>query len=72
MTAAKGITLGDGSGAYIKIANGRVEIASPVGEINVKGSLRAQSPAGGSFAFPAWHAMPVQDVKGTMNFSFSK
>ncbi|SFC14443.1 type VI secretion system secreted protein VgrG [Cupriavidus sp. OV038] len=72
MTAAKGITLGDGSGAFIKIANGRIEIASPVGEVNVKGNLRAQSPAGGSFTFPAWNSMPVQDVNGTMNFSFSK
>ncbi|MHA7683301.1 type VI secretion system Vgr family protein [Cupriavidus sp. PET2-C1] len=72
ITASKGITLGDGAGAYIRIANGKIELASPSGEINVKGNLRTDDPAGGSFAFPAWEAAPLQDVKRNMKFGFSE
>ncbi|WP_227461271.1 type VI secretion system Vgr family protein [Cupriavidus pauculus] len=72
ITASKGITLGDGSGAYLKIANGTIELASPSGKIDVKGNLNVDGPAGGSFVFPNWSAVPVKDIKGDMSFGFSE
>ncbi|WP_454766946.1 type VI secretion system Vgr family protein [Cupriavidus campinensis] len=72
ITASNGITLGDGSGAYIKIASGKIELASPGSEIHVKGNLRVDDPAGGSFAFPAWDASPLQDVNRNTKFGFSE
>jgi type VI secretion system secreted protein VgrG len=72
ITASKGVTLGDGAGAYIKIANGRIELASPSGQIDVKGNLEVTDPAGGNFTFPSWSGAPVKDVKGNMNFGFSE
>nr|WP_144151472.1 DUF2345 domain-containing protein [Paraburkholderia sp. BCC1885] len=72
ITAAKGITLGDGSGAYIKIANGRIELASPSGPIDMKGNLEVDGPAGGSFTFPNWTSTPLKDVKDNLGFSFSE
>ena len=72
ITASKGITLGDGSGAYVKIANGKVEIASPSGDIEVKGNVNIDAPAGGRFTFPNWSNTPLKDVKDNMNFGFSE
>jgi type VI secretion system secreted protein VgrG len=72
ITASKGVTLGDGAGACIKIANGRIELASPSGLIDVKGSLEVGDPAGGSFTFPGWSDVPLKDVKRSMNFGFSE
>jgi type VI secretion system secreted protein VgrG len=72
ITGAKGITLGDGAGAYVKIANGRIEIASPTGRIDIKGNLDVDGPAGGNFTFPNWTSAPLKDVKGDMSFGFSE
>ncbi|NML96467.1 type VI secretion system tip protein VgrG [Paraburkholderia sp. RP-4-7] len=72
ITGSKGITLGDGSGAYVKIANGKIEIASPTGQIEVRGNLNTVDPAGGNFTFPNWSDAPLKDVKGDMNFGFSE
>ncbi|CAG4895275.1 type VI secretion system Vgr family protein [Paraburkholderia gardini] len=72
ITGSKGITLGDGSGAYVKIANGKIELASPSGQIEVKGNLNTGDPASGSFTFPNWSDVPLKDVKGDMNFGFSE
>ncbi|MFP4891777.1 type VI secretion system Vgr family protein [Paraburkholderia sp. EG304] len=71
ITGSKGITLGDGAGAYLKIANGKIEIASP-GEVQVKGGLDVEGSAQGNFTFPRWPAAPLQDVEGNMNFGFSE
>ncbi|MFM0226307.1 type VI secretion system Vgr family protein [Paraburkholderia dipogonis] len=72
ITGSKGITLGDGAGAYVKIVNGKIEIASPSGQIDVKGKLNIADPAGGNFTFPNWSDVPLKDVKGNMNFGFSE
>jgi type VI secretion system secreted protein VgrG len=72
ITASKGITLGDGAGAYIKIANGRVELASPSGQIDVKGNLEVDDPAGGNFTFPGWVTSAPKDVKSNLGFGFSE
>ncbi|RDK01953.1 type VI secretion system tip protein VgrG [Paraburkholderia lacunae] len=72
ITGSKGITLGDGAGAYVKIANGKIEIASPSGQIEVKGNLNTADPAGGNFTFPNWSDAPLKEVKGDMNFGFSE
>ncbi|WP_368621707.1 type VI secretion system Vgr family protein [Paraburkholderia sp. BR13444] len=71
ITGSKGITLGDGAGAYLKIANGKIEIASP-GEVQVKGGLDVEGPAQGNFTFPRWPGAPLQDVEGNMKFGFSE
>lgn len=72
ITGSKGITLGDGSGAYIKIESGKIVLASPSGHIEVKGNLNVDGPAGGNFTFPNWASAPVKDVKGNLNFGFSE
>lgn len=72
ITASKGITLGDGSGAYIKIEHGKIILASPSGEIEARGNLNVDGPAGGNFTFPNWTNAPVKDIKGDMNFGFSE
>jgi type VI secretion system secreted protein VgrG len=72
ITASKGITLGDGAGAYIKIANGRIELASPSGQIEVKGNLEVDDPAGGNFTFPSWVDSAPKDVKSNLGFGFSE
>ncbi|MGH8779856.1 type VI secretion system Vgr family protein [Paraburkholderia sp.] len=71
ITGSKGITLGDGAGAYLKIANGRVEIVSPT-EVQIKGGLNVADPAKGNFTFPAWSSKPPKDVKGNADFGFSE
>jgi type VI secretion system secreted protein VgrG len=72
VTASKGITLGDGSGAYIKVANGRIELASPSGQVYIKGNLEVNGPAGGNFKFPDWTRIPLKDVKDNLGFGFSE
>ncbi|MGF6413149.1 type VI secretion system Vgr family protein [Paraburkholderia sp. MM5482-R1] len=71
ITGSKGITLGDGAGAYLKIANGKIEIVSP-SEVQVKGGLDVDGPAKGDFTFPNWSGSPLKEVKGNMNFGFSE
>jgi len=70
ITASKGITLGDGSGAYLKVANGKIELVS-TSEVGVKGGLNVEGPGGGSFTFPSWDGVPVQVVKDRMKSGFS-
>jgi type VI secretion system secreted protein VgrG len=70
ITALKGITLGDGSGAYLKVANGKIELVS-TSEVDVKGGLNVDGPGGGSFAFPSWDGVPVQVIKDRMKSGFS-
>ncbi|UBM11614.1 type VI secretion system Vgr family protein [Cupriavidus metallidurans] len=72
VTASQGITLGDGSGAYITIGNGKIVLASPSGQIEARGNLNVEDPAGGNFTFPNWINAPVKDMKGDMNFGFSE
>jgi type VI secretion system secreted protein VgrG len=72
ITARKGVMLGDGSGAYLKIAGGKVYLGSPAGEIELKGNLTVNDPAGGSFTFPTWSQTPLKDVKNPTNFGFSE
>ncbi|WP_233805178.1 type VI secretion system Vgr family protein [Paraburkholderia sp. HP33-1] len=72
ITGSKGITLGDGAGAYIKIANGRIELASPSGQVDVKGNLEVNDPAGGNFPFPRWVDSAPKDVKSNPGFGFSE
>jgi type VI secretion system secreted protein VgrG len=71
ITASKGITLGDGSGAYLKVANGKIELVS-TSEVDVKGGLNVDGPGGGSFTFPSWDGVPVQVVKDRMKSGFSE
>lgn len=72
ITGSKGITLGDGAGAYIRIANGRIELASPSDQIDAKGNLKVDGPAGGNFSFPSWTNSVPKDVKGNLGFGFSE
>ncbi len=72
VTASKGIILGDGAGAYIKIASGRIELASPSGQIDVKGNLQVDDSAGGNFTFPSWVTSAPKDVKSHLGFGFSE
>jgi type VI secretion system secreted protein VgrG len=70
ITAMKGITLGDGSGAYLKVANGKIELVS-TSEVDVKGGLNVDGPGGGSFAFPSWEGTPLKEIKNRMKTGFS-
>ncbi|MBR8374642.1 type VI secretion system tip protein VgrG [Burkholderia cenocepacia] len=72
ITGRKGVTLGDGAGAYIKLSGGKIILGSPAGEIELKGNLTVVDPDGGNFKFPTWAAAPVNDVKHAMNFGFSE
>ncbi|KVT48434.1 type VI secretion system Vgr family protein [Burkholderia ubonensis] len=72
ITGRKGVTLGDGSGAYIKLAGGKIILGSPAGEIELKGNLKVDDPDGGSFKFPTWSNVPLNDVKDATNFGFSE
>jgi type VI secretion system secreted protein VgrG len=70
ITASKGITLGDGSGAYLKVANGTIELVS-TNEVEVKGGLNVDGPGAGNFTFPSWDGVPVQGIKDRMKSGFS-
>ncbi|VWD04808.1 type VI secretion protein Vgr [Burkholderia lata] len=72
ITGRKGVTLGDGSGAYIKLSGGKIIIGSPAGKVEVKGNLTIDAPDGGNFKFPTWAAVPVNDVRSATNFGFSE
>ncbi|KML19692.1 MULTISPECIES: type VI secretion system Vgr family protein [Burkholderia] len=72
ITGRKGVTLGDGAGAYIKLSGGKIILGSPAGEIEVKGNLTIDDADGGSFKFPTWSKAPLNDVKDAMNFGFSE
>ncbi|KVA11261.1 type VI secretion protein Vgr [Burkholderia latens] len=72
ITGRKGVTLGDGSGAYIKLAGGKIILGSPAGEIELRGNLKVDDPDRGSFKFPTWSNVPLNDVKNATNFGFSE
>ncbi|MBR8311955.1 type VI secretion system tip protein VgrG [Burkholderia dolosa] len=72
ITGRKGVTIGDGSGAYIKLAGGKIILGSPAGEIELKGNLKVDDPDGGSFKFPTWSKVPLNDVKTATSFGFSE
>jgi type VI secretion system secreted protein VgrG len=72
ITGRKGVTLGDGAGAYVKLSGGKIVLGSPAGEIEVKGNLKVDDPDGGSFKFPTWSRAPLKDVKDAANFGFSE
>ncbi|WP_306716766.1 type VI secretion system Vgr family protein [Burkholderia dolosa] len=72
ITGRNGVTIGDGSGAYIKLAGGKIILGSPAGEIELKGNLKVDDPDGGSFKFPTWSKAPLNDVKDATNFGFSE
>ncbi|WP_175019544.1 type VI secretion system Vgr family protein [Burkholderia contaminans] len=72
ITGRKGVTIGDGSGAYIKLSGGKIVLGSPAGEIELKGNLTVNDADGGSFKFPTWSAAPLNEVKSTLNFGFSE
>ncbi len=72
ITGRKGVTIGDGSGAYIKLSGGKIVLGSPAGEIELKGNLTVNDADGGSFKFPTWSAAPLNDVKSILNFGFSE
>ncbi|SAK97620.1 Rhs element Vgr protein [Caballeronia glebae] len=72
ITGRKGVTIGDGSGAYIKLSGGKITLGSPAGEIEVKGDLTIGDADGGSFTFPSWSNTPVHDIKTPVSFGFSE
>jgi type VI secretion system secreted protein VgrG len=72
ITGRQAVTIGDGAGAYIKLSGGKIVLGSPAAEIELKGNLTVNDPDGGSFKFPAWSRVPLNDVKGAMNFGFSE
>ncbi|WP_277183581.1 type VI secretion system Vgr family protein, partial [Caballeronia sp. BR00000012568055] len=72
ITGRKGVTIGDGSGAYIKLSGGKVTLGSPAGEIELKGNLTVNDADGGNFTFPTWNSAPVKDVKNPISFGFSE
>ncbi|MDN7701593.1 type VI secretion system tip protein VgrG [Burkholderia semiarida] len=72
ITGRKSVTIGDGSGAYIKLSGGKIVLGSPAGEIELKGDLTVNDADGGSFKFPTWSSVPPKDVKNTLNFGFSE
>ncbi|MGF6787524.1 type VI secretion system Vgr family protein [Paraburkholderia sp. 35.1] len=71
ITGRKGVTLGDGSGAYIKLAGGKITLGSPAGEIELRGNLTINGPDGSSFAFPQWSDAPLKDVQQHIKPGFS-
>jgi type VI secretion system secreted protein VgrG len=72
ITGRKGVTIGDGSGAYIKLSGGKIVLGSPAGEIELKGNLTVNDADGGSFKFPSWSSVPVNKSPSPMNFGFSE
>jgi type VI secretion system secreted protein VgrG len=72
ITGRKGVTIGDGSGAYVKLSGGKIILGSPAGEIELKGNLKVDDADGGSFKFPTWSKAPLNDVKDATNFGFSE
>lgn len=71
ITGRKGVTIGDGSGAYIKLSDGKIVLGSPTGEIEVKGNLNVNGPGGSSFAFPQWTESQLKDLQQRLKPGFS-
>lgn len=71
ITGRKGVTIGDGSGAYIKLSDGKIVLGSPMGEIEVKGNLNVNGPGGSSFAFPQWTDSPLKGLQQHLKPGFS-
>ncbi len=71
ITGRKGVTIGDGAGAYIRLSDGKVVIGSPRGEIEVKGNLNVTGPGGSSFAFPQWTDSQLKDFQQRLKPGFS-
>ena len=71
ITGRKGVTIGDGSGAYIKLLDGKIVLGSPMGEIEVKGNLNVNGPGGSSFAFPQWTDSPLKGLQQHLKPGFS-
>ncbi|MFK0376409.1 type VI secretion system Vgr family protein [Pandoraea sp. NPDC090278] len=72
LTGKKCVTIGDGSGAYIKLSGGKIVMGSPAGEINLHGDLSVLSPEGGSFRFTSWTASQPEPLKRQTNVSISE
>ncbi|WP_322082526.1 type VI secretion system tip protein VgrG [Burkholderia sp. BCC1972] len=72
ITGRKGVTLGDGAGAYVKLSGGKIILGSPAGEIQIKGNLTIDGADGGNFKFATWSQAPLNDVKKVTNFGFSE
>lgn len=71
MTGKQGVTIGDGSGAYLKLSGGKVMLGSPAGEIELRGDLVVSPPGGANFAFPQWADAPVEEIRAAMRPGFS-
>ena len=71
ITGRKGVTIGDGAGAYIKLSDGKIVFGSPTGEIEVKGNLNVNGPGGSSFAFPQWTDSQLKDFQQRLKPGFS-
>lgn len=72
VTGRKGVTIGDGAGAYIKLSGGKIVLGSPAGEIELKGNVKVDDPEGGSFNFPTFTKAPLNDLKEATTFGFSE
>ncbi|VVE88355.1 type VI secretion system Vgr family protein [Pandoraea bronchicola] len=72
VTGKQGVTIGDGSGAYLKLSGGKVVLGSPAGEVELHGDLSVLSPQGGSFKFPSWADSQLSLQKAHVNFSVSE
>jgi type VI secretion system secreted protein VgrG len=72
ITGRKGVIIGDGSGAYIRLCGGKIFLGSPAGEVEIRGDLLVNGADGGNFKFPTWTKTPVKDVKSAINFGFSE
>lgn len=71
ITGRKAVTIGDGSGAYIKLSGGKIILGSPAGEIEVKGNLTVDAAGGSSFAFPQWADAELKGVQQRIKPGFS-
>jgi len=72
ITGNKGVTIGDGSGAYIRLSGGKILLGSPSGEIELRGGLNISGADGGNFKFPMWTKTSVKDAKTAIDFRFSE
>lgn len=72
VTGRKGVMIGDGAGAYIKLSGGKIVLGSPAGEIELKGNVKVDDAEGGSFNFPTFARAPLNDLKEATTFGFSE
>lgn len=68
---SKGVTLGDGAGAYVRVAKGKVYLGSPAGEVEVKGGLNIANTDGSSFALPTWNDASLRALQQRFEPGFS-